>query len=284
MKIGICTTDFTARPVEALFDAVKAYGFSQVQFNFTSIGEDEIPEKIAPSLTDRILNAAGERQIEIAAVNGTFNMISPDIDERKRGTERFNTLADACSRLNCGIITLCTGTRDTGSMWKWHSGNTSVQAWEDLLETTELLITVAKKYRICLGVETEASNVVDSPELARKLLDEIRSPYLKIIMDCANLFQRNTAYPENVRGTIKKAFDLIGKDVVLAHGKDILASQEIEFTSTGKGIIDFDYFLELLKQYDYRGGMILHGIKKESDMPFCVDFIQKKISGNNMIV
>lgn len=282
MKIGICTTDFPCQSVESLFDVVKAYGFSQVQFNFASIGEEEIPEKIDSTLVGRILNAAGERQIEIAAINGTFNMISPDISERKKGIERFDAMAIACRRLNCEILTLCTGTKSPDSMWKWHSENSSGQAWKELLETTKALVEVAEKYQIYLGVETEASNVVSSPELARRLLDEINSPYLKIILDCANLFHENTANSANVRGIIKNAFDLLGNDIILAHGKDILASSGINFTSTGKGIVDFDYFLELLKQYNYRGGMILHGIKNESDFQFSVDFIRKKISRNNM--
>ena len=282
MKIGICTTDFQGNTVEALFDKVKAYGFSQVQFSFASIGEEEVPKNIDQVLVKQILNAAENRQIEIVAINGTFNMISPNVSERVKGIERFEALAIACCSLNCEVLSICTGTKNPNSMWEWHPDNSSEQSWLELKETTKALIKVAEKHKVYLGVETEASNVVSSPELARRLMDEINSQYLKIILDCANLFHINMAKPENVRSVIKNAFDNFGNDIILAHGKDILASPGIEFTATGKGIVDFDYFLQLLGKYNYRGGMILHGIKDESDMPFCVDFIRNKILQNNM--
>lgn len=278
MKIGICTTDFPAQTVESLFEKIQQYGFDQVQFDFETIGEEEMPERIGAALIDRILEASGKRRLEIVAVNATFNMIAPDRKEREKGIARFEILALACRKLNCSVMSLCTGTRNTESMWKPHPDNSSGEAWQDMLETMRKVVRIAEQHQVTLGVETEASNVVSSPELARRLLDEMKSPYLKIIMDCANLFRENTAWPENVRKTIKNAFDHLGHDVILAHGKDILASPKINFTATGKGIVDFDYFLQLLDEYRYKGGMLLHGIKQEADIPGCVAFIREKIA------
>jgi sugar phosphate isomerase/epimerase len=278
VKIGICTTDFTAQPIEILFEKIYRYGFDQVQFDFETIGEEEMPERIDVSLTDGILEAAGKRRLDIVAVNGTFNMIAPDRKVREKGIARFEILAEACDRLGCKVISLCTGTRNTLSMWKPHPDNSSGQAWEDMLETMRKVVRIAEQHQITLGIETEASNVVSTPKLARLLLDEMKSPYLKIIMDCANLFHENTAWPDNVRKTIKNAFDLLGNDIILAHGKDILASPKISFTAPGKGIVDFDYFLQLLEQYRFKGGMLLHGIKLEADIPGCVAFIREKIA------
>lgn len=282
MKIGVCTTDFRSQPVESLFDEVKSYGFTQVQFSFDSIGEEQIPVKIAPHLTKDILKAANERGLEIVAVNGTFNMISPYKNERKTGIERFEGMAVACHELGCNILTLCTGTKNPNSMWEGHPDNSTRESWTELLETTKALIQIAEKHEVYLGVETEASNVVSSAELARKYLDEISSPYLKIVMDCANLFAPGMAYPSNVRTVIGNAFELLGHDIIIAHGKDILPSSGIEFTSAGKGIVDFDFFLSQLKQYGYTGGMMLHGIKEKSDFPYCVEFIRRKIAQHDM--
>lgn len=150
------------------------------------------------------------------------------------------------------------------------------------METMRKVVRIAERHQITLGVETEASNVISTPELARRLLDEIQSPYLKIIMDCANLFHENMAWPDNVRKTIKNAFDCLGNDIILVHGKDILASPQINFAATGKGIVDFDYFLQLLGQYQFKGGMLLHGIKQEADIPGCVAFILEKIARNSL--
>ena len=278
MEIGICTTDFPVLTVETLFERLHAYGFSTIQFNFASVGEEDIPARFSIDMMRRIRTAASERQITIAAINGTFNMIAPDIRERKQGIGRFEALAEACRTLDCSILSLCTGTRNTAGMWQWHPDNDTDQAWNDLLETARPILAIADQYQIDLGVETEASNVVSTPGLARRFLDEMNSPRLKIIMDCANLFHKNEAWPENVRPVIKHAFDLLGRDIILAHGKDILASPEIVFASPGKGIVDYDYFLELLKQVGYNGHMFLHGIKDEAEIPFCVEFMRQKLN------
>lgn len=282
MEIGICTTDFSAQPVESLFAKIAGYGFSQVQFDFASIGEEEMPERIDGSLIERILQAARDNRLEIVAVNGTFNIIDRDPAVRDRGIERFEVLARACCDLGCPILTLCTGTRSAESLWTGHPDNESELAWQDMMRSMRSLMAIAERYQITLGIETEAANVVSTPERARRLMDAFASPYLKVILDGANLFHRNTAYPENVRPTLKKAFDVLGHDIILAHGKDIAASSGIRFAAPGKGIIDFDYFLDLLKEYGYTAGMLLHGIEDEADIPFCVAFIQAKIAASGL--
>lgn len=277
MKIGICTTDFKTQPVEALFARIRGYGFSQVQLSLASIGEEELPAQIDPGLIERIRRSAQDNALEIVAINGTFNMIHPDPAVRRRGIERFPVLAKAAHQLDCPILSLCTGTNDPDDMWRWHPANASAKSWQALLQAMAELLPVAEQYGLYLGIETEASNVISSAERARSLIDELRSPWLKIIMDCANLFPRKRAWPDDVAPVIQRAFDLLGPDVILAHGKDIEASDEIIFTSPGRGIIDYDLFLRLLRQYKYPGGMLLHGIKSENEIPGCVAFIREVI-------
>lgn len=282
MEIGICTTDFPAQPLESLFAKIAGYGFSQVQFDFASIGEEEMPARIEPDLIERILRTARENHLELVAVNGTFNIIDPDPTVRERGIERFEVLAHACCDLDCPILTLCTGTRSSETMWTWHPDNDSDLAWQDMMRSMRSLMAIAERYQIILGIETEAANVISTPERARRLMDAFDSPWLKVILDGANLFHRNSAYPENVKPTLKHAFDIIGRDIILAHGKDIAQSAEIKFAAPGKGIIDFDYFLQLFKAYDYKAGMILHGIEDEADIPFCVAMIREKIAASGL--
>ena len=278
MNIGICTTDFLTQPVESLFAKIHDYGFFQVQLNFASIGEEDMPACIGSDLIDRIRTSLRDNQLEMAAINATFNMIHPDLTLRGRGIDRFPLLARAGRQLGCQILSLCTGTNDPDDMWRWHPDNDTEQSWRNMAAVMEELLPIAERFQVYLGVETEASNVVSTPERARRLLDEMRSPWLKIIMDCANLFPRQTAHPENVRPTIGRAFDLLGPDVILAHGKDIEASDEIVFAAPGKGIIDYDYFLARLAESGYQGGLLLHGIKDEKDIPDCMAFIRQKIS------
>jgi len=276
MKLGIFSPEISAKTIPELFEKIKKYGFSEVQFDFLSVCEEEMPDEIPEALIETIYGLAQKNNIDIVAVNGTFNMAHPDVDIRKEGIKRLETIAAASNKLSCKLITLCTGTRNRTSMWVPHKDNGTKEAWQDMTAVMEQALKIAEKYDVILGLETEASNIVNSPEKARRLIDEMKSSRLKVIMDCANLFREGMAKKELVRPVIKEAFDLLGNEVVLAHGKDILETPGIEFTGAGKGIVDFEYFFSELAKVGYRGGIILHGIKKESDLPSCVEYIKKK--------
>lgn len=80
-------------------------------------------------------------------------------------------------------------------------------------------LPLAEAHNVILGVEPEVSNVIDSAERARRLLDEMKSPNLKIVMDGANLFH----YGElPCMSELIHAFELLGDDIVIAHAKDLV--------------------------------------------------------------
>jgi sugar phosphate isomerase/epimerase len=278
MQLGMYSIELQRPSIEALFQAIRGYGFTQVQFDFASVCEEQMPAQLEPGLLQSIYREAQATGVEIIAVNGTFNMIHPDAAARAEGCRRFAVIAGACSYLHCNFVTLCTGSRDPDNMWRWHADNQAPEAWRDLIQSMRAALEVAERYDLLLGIECEASNCINSAEQARRLLDEFRSPRLKIIMDVANLFQRGEAHPENVRRIMDHAFTLLGNDLHLAHGKDILEGEGLAFTHAGNGIVDFDHYLELLRASAYTGGMLLHGIKDERYFLESVAFAQEVIA------
>ena len=79
------------------------------------------------------------------------------------------------------------------------------------MRTTERIIRYAEESNVILGVETEASNIVCTPAKARKYLDAVGSPHLKVIMDGANLFRPEQV--KDMRAILDEAFDLLGGDI-----------------------------------------------------------------------
>lgn len=278
MELGMYSAEILRPTADELFHAIRGYGFTQVQLDLASVCSEQMPREISRELLDEIAAAAQSNGVDVVAINGTFNMIHPDLEVRREGTTRFAVVADACRALGCGLVTLCTGTRSREGMWRWHEDNDTEEAWADLLETMEPIVEIAEAHGLDLGIECEASNTVSSAERARRLMDEMKSPRLKIIMDAANLFHRGEAHRENVRRIIGSAFALLGDEIILAHGKDLHAGEGLEFTSAGRGIVDFDYFLDLLYASGYRDGMILHGMKNEEEFPPSVAFMRAKIA------
>lgn len=287
MNIGICTTDFQATPLDALFETIGEMGFSSMQLAFATLTESdfvpdgacEIPKALPRGVVDRIAKRAAQRSLDIVCVNGTFNMAHPDQAVRNESIARFPNFARAVRDVGCANISICTGTRNPDYLWSPHPLNETDAAWADMFDAVRRIVDVAEALGLTLLIETEASNTVDTPERAQKLMRDVGSERLKMIMDAANLFHAGEAKPENVRTVIGHAFDVFGADIRLAHGKDILAGPGLAFCGAGDGIVDFPYMLSRLRDCGYAGDMILHGIKNEPQMPKALSFIREVLAG-----
>ena len=255
--IGIFAKTFVRPTLEENLEAVAGHGLSVVQYNLACAGLPSLPERIEPSLARQIAAAAASRGITLAAVSGTFNMIDPVRERRDAGMRRLDQLAGACALLGTGIITLCTGTRDPDDMWRGHPANGRPDAWADLLRAMERALAIAEEHDLQLAIEPETANVVDSPARAARLLDELRSPRLKVVMDPANLF-RVEELPRQ-RPILEAAFDLLGPDIVLSHAKDVRAVDgAVRHVAAGTGVLDYQHYLTLLRHIPVP--LIVHGL------------------------
>ena len=272
MQLGIFAKTFVRPTVEDVFDAVRAHGLRCVQFNLSCAGVPTLPDEIAPSLITRIHAAAQSRDIEIAAVSGTYNMIHPDQEVQQRDLRRLRTLAAACQGLGTAIITLCTGTRDPVNMWQWHPENDSSQAWSDLLRAMEAALCIAEEEQVTLAFEPERANVVNSAARGHALLTAMQSPRLKVVIDPANLMVPGDERP--MSQVLDEAFDLLGEHIVIAHAKDRGADDT--FRAAGEGILDYDHYLRLLQARAFPGPLIIHGLA-ETQVNAALQFIHHKL-------
>lgn len=284
MRIGICTTDYAyAQPADRLFAKMADMGFEVTQLAFCSVEECgftpssqiEIPGSVPKEALHAIRAASRASGVPVCAVNGTWNMAHPDSEIREEGLRRFEGFLAAVSELECPLVSLCSGTRSLVQLWSYDPATSSDSAWADMLNSMTRAVRMAERFGITLAIETEASNVIMSPERARRVMDEVASPNLKMILDCANLFQPGEASTETMRPTIDRAIRHFGRDIVIAHGKDIRPSEGIDFCGTGFGIVDFPYMVESLHRVGYAGDMFLHGIYDETAMPGCREFMAK---------
>jgi sugar phosphate isomerase/epimerase len=273
MEIGIFAKTFPRKTLDATLNAVRAHALKYLQFNMACVGLASMPDEIHGGLRDRIRRALAVRGLRMAAVSGTFNMIHPDSMKRREGLRRLNVLASACRDMGTSIITLCTGTRDPDDMWRRHADNDSPEAWADLLDSMRKAVRIADEQDVTLAFEPEVANVVDSARRGRRLLDEIGSPRLKVVMDGANLFHAGEL--PRMREILDEAFARLGKDIVLAHAKDLSRDGEAGHEAAGTGLLDYDHYLALLRRAGYDGPLILHGLT-ESQVDGCVAFLRSK--------
>lgn len=279
MQIGIFAKTFSRDSLAATLDAVTGAGLHHVQFNLSCAGLSPLPESMPEGLPKTIRLAHESRKISMAAVSGTFNMAHPNPDVRKEGLRCFRVLAAACKPMGTELITLCTGSRDPENMWRKHPENTSEAAWNDMRTCVAKAIEVAEAHDLFLGVEPEVSNIVDSAKKARQLLDEIRSPRLRIVMDGANLFHDGEL--SRMQDVLSEAFELLGSDIALAHAKDLTRDGAAGDAAAGTGLLDYDAYIRLLRRVGYTGPLILHGLT-EAQVPESVAFLRAALQRGDL--
>jgi len=272
---GIFAKTFARPTVEGVLDAVAEHGIRSVQFNMACAGMASMPDAIAPAIAERIAAACAARGIAMVAVSGTFNVIHPDERVRTDGFRRLGVLAGACAALGTRTITMSTGTRDAENMWRRHEDNGSPGAWKDLCDSMERAVHIAETHDIVLAFEPEVSNVVDTARKARRLLDEVRSPRLRVVIDGANLFHSGEL--PRMREILDEAFDLLGADIALAHAKDLSRDGEAGHEAAGTGMLDYDRYVALLRGAGYAGPLVLHNLT-EAQVPASVEFLREKLS------
>ena len=251
-------------------DAIKACGLDCVQLSLDCAGLPAMPDRIAPEAADRIRREAAARGIKIASVQGTFNMSHPDAEHRRAGLRRLGVLAAACRQLGTSKIHLCTGTRDRENMWRRHPDNDSPEAWRDMAACVREAADIAERAGVVLAFEPEVNNVVDSAKKARRLLDEIGSPHLKVTMDAANLFHAGElAHMDRDAGRGVRAG---GKDIV--HGARQGPQPRRRRRPRGGGAREAGLrplSFPVARLRVSRGRCCLHGLS-EAQVPGCVAF------------
>jgi sugar phosphate isomerase/epimerase len=134
---------------------------------------------------------------------------------------------------------------------------------------------IARGAGVVLGVEPEVNNIIESAQKARRLLDEIDSPHLKLTMDAANLF--HVGELPRMKEVLDASFKLVGHDIIMAHAKDLDHDGDAGHLPAGHGKLDYDRYVTLLHAYGFKGPLLLHGLSPVQ-VPGCVAFLRERMS------
>jgi len=259
MYPAIFSRTYSLKDPAKLFDAVAADGYQGVQANLSSAGLASPPEFLRDGLAARFGEGARSRGIRIAALSGTYNMAHPDVKVRRASRVGFRNVIKAATDMGTSIVSLCTGSRNEQDMWKFHPENQSAAAWADLRSELDFALSLAHESGIHLAIEPEPANVIHNAKAARRILDEVASPYLGIILDAANLLSPETLGKQHE--VISEAASLLAPSLLLAHAKDIDASGHV--VAPGEGAVDLPSFTRSIRAVGYDGALIAHGFSEE---------------------
>lgn len=259
MLPSVFSRTYPARGIGLVLASAAADGFLGAQMNLASFGMDSLPQALDGEVLAQGRVEAERLGLAMVALSGTWNMAHPDPDYRAAMRPRFAQVLAAAKALGVPVVTLCTGSRDAADMWAAHPDNATPLAWADFRAELDLALDQALALGLTLAVEPEPGNVIRDAPAARRLLDQVGAPHLKIILDAANLIGVSGLAGQT--GIVDQAVDLLGPDVILAHAKDIDATGRV--VAPGQGAIDLAGFVAALKASGFDGPLIGHGFPAE---------------------
>ena len=270
MELGIFSRTYQLIGMDKILAQAAQDGFQTIQFNFSSAGLPSLPKDWPEATVKGVMASAKQSGLTICALSGTYNMAHPDVARRQADRVGFTNVVRAAEFMQVPLVTLCTGSRDAENMWSAHTDNGSPEAWGALRGELDFALELAEQYRVALGVEPEPGNVVADARIARRLLDEIETPRLKIVMDAANLLPPESQSRQ--REVVAEAVALLGGDLALVHTKDVSSTGEA--VAAGRGVVDFRNFLKGILSTGYRGALVSHNLP-EKDAAYVAGFLRR---------
>ena len=228
MRIGVRAHDFGKRSAHELSFAIKSAGFETVQLALPKgiEGIDSYNDVTEATLVD-VRESFAKNSLKIDVLGCYIDPSLPDEGSRLEQVAFFQKSLGHARVLGAPIVATETTNFDGSEQER-------EIAFSRLKDSVLRMVDTAEKEGVTVGVEMVSWHVMCRPALARRLLDEVKSERLKIVLDPVNLLTKENF--SNQDAIIDEAFDLLGPEVVAMHIKD--AGADMSWTNLGAGAVN----------------------------------------------
>lgn len=246
LNLGIRGHDISCQSPLELVEKVQQYGFSNIQL---------APKKSFPvmfSSQNSLSVGAGQwfqrlfkqYNISISVLGCYVNIASQDDTIRGRALDDFKKHIRLAHSFNCPIVGTETGSVEKGYTVK----NFTEEAYQIIVDSIKELVTEAEKWGVIVGIEAGINHPLYNIQLVQRLLKDISSSHLQIILDCTNLLTiDNYKHQDQI---MEEAFEKLGDRIIHIHLKDYqIVDNELVPAPVGQGIMNFIPILKYIK-YD----------------------------------
>jgi sugar phosphate isomerase/epimerase len=271
LVLGIDAGVYRKLPLEEAARRIKEDGFTGVLTNYGFADVRFDPLKPDWSAADKITACFEKHGIRVASLYGYYNVVDPDPERRKRGEARIEFFIANWKRLGCPVIATETGTYNRKSEWLDDPTNFTEAAFVECRASLQRLARLAEKSGATLAIEVYWRHVVGTIDRAERLLREVNSPSLRLVMDPAN-YLRNEDLPR-MQPMLHEMFQRLSDKAVVAHAKDVKAVPGgPEHPAAGKGTLDYPLYLRLLAQLNRKMHLLLEHLTLD-DVPRARDYV-----------
>ena len=269
LKLGIFTGVYAGLPLEEAARRMAADGFHGVilEYGFADVAFD--PWAPDWDKARQIMSALAKHHLKVAGLFGYYNIVDPDPARRRRGEQRMQVLIENWKQFGCPVISTETGTLNQKSEWLESPENATEQGYEACRAALEKLTRMSQKNGAVLSIEPYWRNVIDSIPRAERVLRDV--PGLKLVMDPCNYYRKEDLW--RMDPMLEEMFRGLGKQIVLAHAKDVKASADgTDLPAAGQGVLDYPLFLRLLASLNRELYLIIEHLTL-ADVPRARDYV-----------
>ena len=125
------------------------------------------------------------------------------------------------------------------------------KVWSRLVPTLGEVMMEAEQLGVDVSLHPGNRGPLDSPSQVRRMLDEVKSPRLKVMLDPVNMSNHRVCH--NFTDFLNYAFDQLGDSIIGAHAKDLSINHRhwvtrIDEVPPGTGLLDYEVYLQRLDQ------------------------------------
>ncbi|MEE3481112.1 MAG: sugar phosphate isomerase/epimerase family protein [Lachnospiraceae bacterium] len=244
IQLGLRLHDSENVPFAERLSNVKKQGFSCVHIALSKIGD--LPsdlEALTPGYALWLKRQFSEAGLDVAVIGNYLNLANPDAGDMQGILKKYEAYARFSSLLGAGVLGTETGAPNRKYDCADREAVRSEEAYIIFRKNLKEAVSYAEKYGITLAIEPVYKHTIWCPKRARRILDDISSPNLRIIFDPVNLIDPELTESRNE--VLLEAMDLLSEEIAEIHLKDyVLAENEdgshsMKAVGCGKGCMDY---------------------------------------------
>ena len=164
--------------------------------------------------------------------------------DRREAVAHIHKHLQICHDLAVHCLGLSVITDEPGDPW-------AQDVWNRLVAGFGEVMPEAERLGVNVTVHPGNRGPLDAPSQLRRLLDEVKSPNLKVMLDPVNMSNHRVVH--NFTDFLNYCFDEVGDSIIGAHAKDLRFDQthwvtKIDEMPPGTGLIDYEVYLQRLDQ------------------------------------
>ena len=251
MNIGIRLHDTVQGTLDERMDSARAQGFTCIQLAMQKSVEGfsmlEADRLLTKELADEVREALKRHGLEVAVL-GCYLKLA-DFDEET--AEKTRRIYEAHLRFAGWIGARCVGTETPPAPSAGEVGAScqKEETYQIFLKRVRPIVRCAEEEGVDLAIEPVCSHVIYSAALTERLLNDLNSDRVKVILDAVNLI--DSRHVPMAQQIVEDAIQRLGAKTTVMHLKDFVPVPDAprpKAVACGLGQMQYGPLLRLAKE------------------------------------